>query len=137
MTTLNFLYRGTLLNGTVFDESGDEPHEIISGRSKVMPLMEQALLEMAPDEERVIELAAKDAYGEFDKSAVQEVPTYKIPNGSNMPEGEMILWTSPRNNKPIPAKVSRIENQIAYLDFNHPLAGQDVVYWLKLISRVD
>ena len=39
-----------------------------------------------------------------------------------MPVGQYIGWTSPRNVEPIPVKVVSIENQIATLDFNHPLA---------------
>ena len=29
-----------------------------------------------------------------------------------------------------------VENQVATLDFNHPLAGKDLVYWVKLIDVV-
>lgn len=65
---------------------------------------------------------------------MQKVPTFKIPNGDKLPVGETIGWTSPRNIEPIPAKVVSIENQVATLDFNHPLAGQDIVYWVKLVS---
>ena len=51
-----------------------------------------------------------------------------------MPVGQYIGWTSPRNVEPIPVKVVSIENQIATLDFNHPLAGKDIVYWVKLVD---
>jgi FKBP-type peptidyl-prolyl cis-trans isomerase 2 len=135
MATISFLYKGSLSDGTVFDDSGDEPHEIITGRAHVMPVLEKALLEMEVGEERTLGIAAKDAYGEYDEEGVQKVPLYKIPNGGNMPEGEMILWTSPRNNKPIPVKVARIVNQVAYLDFNHPLAGKDITYWVKVVAK--
>jgi FKBP-type peptidyl-prolyl cis-trans isomerase 2 len=137
MTTIGFLYRGSLPDGTVFDDSDGEPHVITVGRAHVMPLLEKALLEMDVGEERTVDIAAKDAYGAYDEEGVQKVPTYKIPNGENMPEGEMILWTSPRNNRPIPVKVTKIVNQVAYLDFNHPLAGKDISYWVKVTSRSD
>ena len=35
---------------------------------------------------------------------------------------------------PIPAKVVSIENQVVTLDFNHPLAGKDIEYWVKLVA---
>ena len=99
-----------------------------------MKALEDALLEMEPGEERTVELAAADAYGEYDESAVQHFPTYKVPNGENLPVGEYIGWTSPRNIEPIPAKVVSVENQVATIDFNHPLAGKDIVYWVKLLE---
>jgi FKBP-type peptidyl-prolyl cis-trans isomerase 2 len=137
MVVISFLYRGRLPDGTVFDDSADEPHEIVTGRAHVMPVLEEALLEMEVGEERTLEIAAKDAYGEYDEEGVQKVPTYRIPNGENMPEGETILWTSPRNSRPIPVRVAKIVNQVAYLDFNHPLAGKDIVYWVKVTGRKD
>jgi FKBP-type peptidyl-prolyl cis-trans isomerase 2 len=137
MATVSFLYKGSLSDGTLFDDGGDEAHEIIIGRSSVMPVLEAALIEMEVGEERVVEIAAEDAYGAYDEEGVQKVPTYKIPNGEDMPEGEIILWTSPRSSKPIPVKVLKIVNQVAYLDFNHPLAGKDLSYWVKVTDKKD
>jgi peptidylprolyl isomerase len=132
---IRFLFRGSLPDGTVFDDSGDEPHEIITGRAQVMPVMEKALLEMAAGEERQLSIATEDAYGAYREDAVQRVPTYKIPNGEGIPAGEMILWKAPGYPRPIPVKVRSIVNQIAELDFNHPLAGVDLNYWLKVVDK--
>jgi FKBP-type peptidyl-prolyl cis-trans isomerase 2 len=137
MATIGFLYRGSLSDGTVFDDSEDEPHVITTGRAQVMPALEQALLEMAVGEERMLRLAAEDAYGAYDEGAVQRVFTCQIPNGENIPEGQSILWTSPRNNRPIPVKVKSIVNQVAELDFNHPLAGKELTYWVKVTAKAD
>jgi peptidylprolyl isomerase len=135
MASISFLYRGSLRDGTVFDDGKDMPHEIIVGRSQVMPALEKILIEMEVNEERTLDIAAADAYGEYLDEAVQYVPTYRIPHGDTMPEGETIMWTSPRNPTPIPVKVRSIVNQIAELDFNHPLAGKDITYWVKVINK--
>ncbi len=102
-----------------------------------MKPLETALQSMEIDEERTVEIEAKDAYGLYDDEALQSFPAYKVPNGDKIPVGSMIEWTSPRNNKPIPAKVVSIENQIVTLDFNHPLAGKDIVYWVKLVDVIE
>lgn len=131
---VSFLYKGSLLDGTIFDDCKGEPHRIYIGRHQVMSALEDALDEMSLNEERILEIAAKDAYGEYNEDAVQQVPTFKIPNGANMPVGEIIAWKTPRSADPIPAKVLKIENQVASLDFNHPLAGKDIVYWVKVVG---
>lgn len=135
--TITFAYRGSFPNGEVFDEHSDDPLQIVAGRGQVMKSLEEALMDMQPGEERIIELAAEDAYGRYDEDAVQHVPTFKIPNGANMPVGQYIGWTSPRNIEPVPVKVVEIVNQVATLDFNHPLAGKDIVYWVKVIDIAD
>ncbi|WP_102374265.1 FKBP-type peptidyl-prolyl cis-trans isomerase [Raoultibacter massiliensis] len=134
---IRFLYKGSLPDGTVFDDCLGIPHEIVIGRHQVMRALEATLSEMEPGEERTLELPCSEAYGEYNESAVQKVPTYKIPNGDNLPVGETIGWTSPRNIEPIPVKVVSIENQVATLDFNHPLAGKDIAYWIKLVEVSD
>ena len=97
-----------------------------------MKALEDALSAMHIGEEQTVFIPAKDAYGEYDEDAVQIVPTYVIPNGDEMPVGQYVGWRSPYNIEPIPVKVVSIENQIATLDFNHPLAGKDIIYWIKL-----
>ena len=131
---VRFLYKGSFPDGTVFDDGSDGPHEIRIGRHQVMQVLEDALDEMSVEEERILKIAAEDAYGEYDPSAVQRVPTFKIPNGANMPAGETIAWQTPRNLDPIPVKVLDIDDYVATLDFNHPLAGKDIVYWVKVID---
>ena len=135
--TITFAYRGSFPDGEVFDDHTTAPMQITVGRGQVMKALEDVLVEMEAGEERTVELAAKDAYGEYDLDAVQHVPTFKIPNGANMPVGQYIGWTSPRNIEPIPVKVVEIVNQVATLDFNHPLAGKDIVYWVKVLEIGD
>ena len=134
-TRVRFLYRGRLSDGTVFDDGKDQPHEIILGRHQVMKPLEDALATMQPGEERTVAIAAADAYGPYRQDALQSFPTYAVPHGADLPVGETIGWTSPRNRTPIPAKVVSIEDQVVTLDFNHPLAGKDLVYWVKLAAR--
>ena len=135
--TITFAYRGSFPDGEVFDDHENAPMQVVMGRGQVMKALEDVLTEMEIGEERTVELAAKDAYGEYDPDAIQHVPTFKIPNGANMPVGQYIGWTSPRNIEPIPVKVVEIVNQVATLDFNHPLAGKDIVYWVKVVDIVD
>ena len=121
---VRFLYRGSFPDGRTFDDCKGVPHEIVLGRRQVMKALEETLSAMEPGEERILELSPAEAYGAYDESALQRVPTYRIPNGENLPVGQM------------PATVVSVENQVATLDFNHPLAGKDLVYWVKLIDVV-
>ena len=132
--TITFAYRGSFPDGEVFDDHENASMPIVVGRGEDMRALEDDLAELEIRQEHTVELAAKDAYGEYDPGAIQHVPTFKIPNGANMPVGQYIGWTSPRNIEPIPVKVVEIVNQVATLYFNHPLAGKDIVYWVKVID---
>ena len=129
-------YRGYLSDGTMFDDvcTKDDAYEVTLGMSMVPPILEKALYEMEVDEERELHLASAEAYGNYKEDAVLKIPVFSIPNGHNLPVGGTIMIHSPDAAYPAPAKVLSIEEGLAYLDLNHPLAGQDIVYWVKLIA---
>ena len=78
---------GASPTGRTFDDCKGVPHEIVLGRRQVMKALEETLSAMEPGEERILELSPAEAYGAYDESALQRVPTYRIPNGENLPWG--------------------------------------------------
>ena len=137
-TELKFHYKGYYEDGEMFaDSTTGEPLAIIAGRGSIVPVLEEALLEMEVGEER--EVFAPLAYGEIDESAIQtRIMKYSIPHGDELEEGMQIMWTSPQNPvDPIPAKIIRADEYSFDIDFNHPLAGKNLTYWLKLVERLE
>jgi peptidylprolyl isomerase len=130
------LYKGSLSNGEEFDTNLDDPYEIILGRHQVFQPLESALREMSVGEERTLAISAADAYGDYQQDAVQQVDTELVSNGAMMREGEMILWENPRTTQPIPTKVLKVDGRVATLDFNHPLAGKNLTYWIKVVEII-
>lgn len=130
---VRILFKGILTDGTVFDECLGEPYEVKIGSGQVMEPLDRALAEMQQGEERVVEIAAKDAYGEYREDAVLMTPSNGIRDGDNVPVGEMVMWHYSPAANPVPAKVLSFDHGMIELDFNHPLAGRDLVYWVKLL----
>jgi peptidylprolyl isomerase len=131
-------YKGCFSDGTVFyaNENGD-PIEIAVGGSSIPEALDKALADMKAGEERTIEVPK--AYGEYHPDAIQaNVPRFKIPNGDRLEEGMEVMWTSPVNPlNPVPAKVLHADEFTVDIDFNHPLAGKDLTYWVKLVEILD
>ena len=68
-------YKGTLADGTVFGQSQpDKPIEFMIGAQKMIPALEKGIMGLKVGDKKKIEIKAADAYGEYDKNAVQEVP---------------------------------------------------------------
>jgi FKBP-type peptidyl-prolyl cis-trans isomerase SlyD len=131
-------YRGSFVDGTVFyDNKNGNPIEVVVGSRSLPGARDKALAEMKVGEEQT--LTIPKAYGEYHPDAVQaKVPRYKIPNGDQLEEGMELMWTSPANPlNPVPTKVLRADKFTVDLDFNHPLAGKDLVYWVKLVELLD
>lgn len=132
-------YRGSLADGTVFDDNEKgEPLEVVIGGHSVPEPLDEALGEMKIGEERVVYVPAARGYGEYDRSAVQRVQRSSIPNGDQLREGMSVHWTFPKSaGRAVPATVVEAGEWSVELDFNHPLAGKDLVYWIRLVDLPD
>ena len=135
---IRFLYRGLFENGTVFVDcrSGD-PEEVVTGRGDIPKRLEDALLEMEVGERKTVDIGK--GYGEYDQDAVKtRILRSSIPRGELLEEGTDVMWRSPQNpGSPVPAHVVRADAYSFDLDFNHPLAGKNLVYEVEVVGVSD
>ena len=92
---------------------------------------------MKVGEERKIEVPAKDAFGEYDKSKVAVVKRKDItlPEGSELVLGKFInVNTKDSEGKDItrPLKVIKLDEESVTFDLNHIYAGKDLVYEVRV-----
>lgn len=130
-------YKGFLPDGEEFECSQSEaPFEFIIGTGSVIPGLEKALLDMEIGSEKTVTITSDDAYGGINSEAIQRFALAALPNGNALKEGMIIKLYSPTIENPTPAKVTKIEDGVACLDFNHPLAGKDLTYWIELVDLI-
>ncbi|HLC98389.1 MAG TPA: peptidylprolyl isomerase [Candidatus Nanoarchaeia archaeon] len=127
-------YAGTLDDGTVFDSSkGAEPLEFEIGAGMVIPGFENGVIGMEEGQEKNIKIAAKDAYGERNEALVQPVPKDKINVGREIEEGMVLALQAPTGQK-VPIRVAKVDKDNVYLDMNHPLAGKNLNFKVKVVG---
>ena len=125
-------FTGTLDDGTVFDSSElNGPLEFVTDNGQVIKGLDSIVQEMEVGETRTVRIPAADAYGTWDERNVQQRELRYIPNADKLPVGQVINFFGPVGQK-VPAKVLRVDDTYAYLDFNHRLAGQDLTYELTV-----
>ena len=125
-------YTGTLDDGKVFDSSeGREPLEFTLGEGHVIKGFEEGVKEMKPNEEKTIKIKSKDAYGEKNDKLVLQVPRDKFP--AQIEKGGQLILKGPEGQQ-LPALISEIKKDIVVIDLNHPLAGKDLTFKVKVVS---
>lgn len=125
-------YTGTLNDGKVFDSSeGKQPLEFTIGENQVIPGFENGVKEMKLNEEKTIKINAKDAYGERDERMVVSVPKDKFPPEVQA-RGTLIL--NGPNGERLHAVVKEVKNDIVLIDLNHPLAGKELNFKVKVVA---
>lgn len=128
-------YVGSLDDGTVFDDSRErEPLEFQIGNRSVIPGFEQAVKGMALNEEKKVSLTPENAYGQRQDNLIREFPTTML--GQDKVEvGQQVWFDSPHG--PVPGKVLAMGSENFTVDFNHPLAGQNLNFELTLVGVTD
>jgi FKBP-type peptidyl-prolyl cis-trans isomerase SlyD len=119
------------VNGDLVDSSGPgEPLRFLSGRGKILPSLEAGIAEMAIGEEKVITVLAKDAYGEYFEDAKDEVPVDQF-EGVELEVGTPIQGRD-EQGRMVQATVIAIKEKTVIIDYNHPLAGHDMEFKVRL-----
>lgn len=127
-------YKGSLDNGDVFDTSQDrEPLEFTIGEGRVLAGFEDAVIGMIPGEEKSIKIPTTEAYGPRREDMVAVFNSGQFPEDLAPAIGQ-ILQLKRDDGMLIQAMVTDITGDQVTLDANHPLAGKDLNFDLKLVE---
>ena len=112
------------------DEYEFEPRVIVVGEGHVFPGVDDALVGSEAGDEGTVEISAEDGFGEYNQEEVRTVSVNKIDEENRRPGAQV----------QIDGQQGYIETVIggrARVDFNHPLAGEDLEYEYEVIDVVD
>jgi len=102
------------------------PLSFIVGKGQIIPGLEEKIKGLAQGDSANIEVAAKDAYGEYDDNAVQTLPKEQFA-GLELHEG-MTLYGQGEHGETVQVTVKSFNDENVEIDFNHPLAGKALLF---------
>lgn len=143
-------YTGTLEDGSVFDTSegfveqcsddgcgcGSQatgPMEFVIGEGNLIPKFEAAVIGLEVGQSIKVSIPADDAYGQRAEEMVAVLERSEIPADINPEPGqqmEVIL----QDGSPMPVLVTEVTDTTITLDANHPLAGYDLNFEIRLVE---
>lgn len=134
--TVKVHYKGTLADGSTFDSSeGREPLEFTVGAGQVIPGFDSAVEDLAPGESKTVTIPADEAYGPHDPEALRVVPREMFGDQEPQPGWMVELGTGdPNAPDKLMAVIDEVRDDEVVLDFNHPLAGQDLTFDITLVE---
>jgi peptidylprolyl isomerase len=132
--TVSVHYTGKLDDGTVFDSSeGGAPLEFAIGSGSVIPGFEQAVIGMSPGDSKTATIPSDDAYGPYYEDRVLVVERQQIPADLPIDIGSQ-LQIQQQGGAAIPVVITDITDGEVTLDANHPLAGENLIFEIRLVS---
>jgi peptidylprolyl isomerase len=134
--TVKVHYTGTLEDGTPFDSSvGKTPLEFTLGSQQVIAGFEDAVVGMAPGEEKSTRIDVENAYGPRREDMVLAVEASEFPSHISPAEGQM-LQMEYEDGQTISVLVTEVSDTLVTLDANHPLAGEALIFDIQLLEIV-
>ncbi|WP_409200584.1 peptidylprolyl isomerase [Methanobrevibacter sp. DSM 116169] len=108
------------------------PIPIVIGGGHLLPALDEAIIGLKVGDEKTIEIESKDAYGERDSKLIQLIPMKEFKKQGMTPVPGMVITADNQNGKVLTVNGGRVK-----VDFNHELAGKDVVYDIKITDAIE
>ncbi len=122
------------VDGELIDSSEENgPIDYIQGHENIIAGLESELDGMKLGESKKVNVKAVDAYGEYDEEAVEEIPLSDFPKDIPLEVG-VELAVEDEDEGPISAVIEEVGKDTVTLNFNHPLAGKDLNFDVKILS---
>ena len=129
-------YVGTLDNGEEFDNSKNHgPIKFVAGGAQVIKGFDDAVLGMKVNDKKKFKINKENAYGDINPELLHKVPLAKLPPElkAKVKIGGFLVLQSPVGQQ-MPAKVVALDKENVTLDLNHPLAGKNLTFDIKIVD---
>ena len=113
--------------------SQEAPLRFLVGAGALVPGLEKALMGALPGSSLRVELGPEEAFGENDPEKVFYVPRENFPPDAPLDPGTPMQGTT-ANGADVTFWVTSVEGERVVVNENHPLAGVDLVYVVKLLG---
>ena len=131
-TTVTLHFSLTLENGHIVDSNFEAaPATFTVGDGNLLPGFESPLMGLVDGDEREFSILPENAFGQHNPQNVQAVER------DNFEDGELELGTMfsfQNGDGELPGVVVEVQENEVMVDFNHPLAGQTILFTVKIIS---
>lgn len=125
---------GKLEDESVFETSHDgTPLKFKIGNNEVIQGIDEAVVGMKVGQEKFIHISSDKAYGSIEKDLIISIEKDKLPKDIDLAVGNELKIPN-EDGSPFSVRVANVDDKIIQLDGNHPLAGKNLIFELKLIN---
>lgn len=133
--TISVHYRGTLNDGTEFDNSylRGEPLSFTVGGGQMIAGFDHAAVGMTIGETKTVKLSPDQAYGERFDDAIRPFSKKDFPDGFTFEVGQEVHGQN-ASGFPLVATITEVRDDDVTLDLNHPMAGKELNFEIELVD---
>lgn len=121
-------------NGTLIDRCWDEVLKIKLGDGQMDACLENCIASAQVGREETFLLSATEAFGAYDENAIQAMDRTSFDASIELAPQKAVAFTLP-NGQELLGYVKSVGEKKVVIDFNHLLAGQDIVFKVKVLQK--
>lgn len=122
------------VDGEILDEAGEgDALQFLQGHRNIITGLESELAGMKAGESKTVIVSPVEGYGLVDEESFDDLNLDEFPEGVT-PEVGMELEVKDEEGNEMYGKVVSIEGDVVRMDFNHPLAGKDLHFDVKVVE---
>lgn len=132
--TVKLHFIGTLKDGSVFARTTDQdPVELTLGDHQIFAKVEEEIVGMRTGDTKTITVPSQEAFGPHREELMIPMNRDSVPQGDELTVGQVIQFERP-DGQTVRVKVDKLTESTVVIDANHPLAGKDLTFEIKLIG---
>ncbi len=120
-----------LESGEVVDSTGEDTAVFDVGDGNLLPRFEQAMFGMLPGESS--SLLVTNGFGEHNPENIQRMQKSQFTNDMDLSEGLIVSFADQQKSE-LPGVVVKVYEEHVEVDFNHPLAGEDLIFQVEIVD---
>ena len=118
-------------NEVVDTSEGRQPIKFIQGQGYIIDGLEKELYGMKAGEDKQVVIPPERGYGTVNEEAILDVPKDEFPEEIPLQKGTE-LKVQTQEGETMDARITSVAPDSVRLDFNHPLAGKELHFSVKV-----
>ena len=122
-----------LKDGSIADSTkvSGKPSWMIIGDGSFSDAFESFLLDKQAGDNLVFELPDEDAFGSSNPDQIHFMDVSQFPQDIELKEGAIIAFDQPDGGQ-VPGVIRNVQGSSVKVDFNHPLAGETIIFEIEI-----
>lgn len=124
----------SLDNGDLVDSTFDrDPATFTVGDGNLLQGFEEALFGLKEGANESLVIPPAKGFGQRNPNNIQEIARSQFSPDLELSEGLMLSFADAQRTE-LPGVVTRFDEDVVVVDFNHPLAGRDIIFTVSIIA---
>lgn len=138
-TRVTLFFSLALPDGQIIDSNfGDgvsrgKPAQCVPGDGNLLPAFDACILGLQAGDKKQFLIAAADAFGVRQDANLKRVPRERFAEDIELAPGLVVSFAAAEGGE-LPGVIHRLMGDMVEVDFNHPLAGHDIVFDVEIVG---